>query len=98
VKERKERSLRKRKLESLNTHGHKHAAGPARTLDSREEWRRGVDEALRGRGCEGARGQGGGGPTGKGMGCGMARSIGWLSLPPVQRKAGARNRTGGVDR
>lgn len=61
----KERSLRKRKLESLNMHGHKHAAGPARTL---EKSGAGEGQRVTGRcGVVAARGKGGDGPRGEGV-------------------------------
>lgn len=58
----KERSSRKRKLESLNTHEHKHAAGTsARTLEERVvQGNGGIAAAGRKRGARG------GGPEGRG--------------------------------
>lgn len=56
----KERSSRKRKLESLNTHEHKHAAGSARTLEESGAGNDGIVAAGRKRAARG------GGPRGEG--------------------------------
>jgi len=64
----KERSSRKRKLESLNTHEHKHAAGSARTLEESGAGNDGIVAAGRKRAA--ARG---GGPWAEGRGGG----VGW---------------------